>query len=443
MLAQEGLYQVNDLLPHYARPDTWLTAIRVLFCFISPLIVGSLIGHFDHAFGIALASGMTAVTDPRGSSERRSVTILGATFGGVIFLTIGHLVAGNILGVFALCLFLGFSMGMVNNFGMAAVRAGYFWITSSFMGSTSVGIEPLINQYDILAGGIWALMMALTFFKTPSWQRKTLATRLRDCRHNFLLDLTMRTPIGRMAYRIMISAGIAVVLVYLLGRSHAEWAAAAAIALYFPLSPVLYKRGARFIIATILAIIVCFIFITSTKSLFAQAIFVGATLFISTAMRETNYAAFAFTNTIFYVLVIMMASGVGGVPLLTARLTNVALGLGVALLVALLTLPARERLALLVEMDLPLPAAESIDDPVFARIQAHQLIEKMYHPHSAGNTLCEPWMQGFDVHKEGSFLPRISTMGPLQALADLRLFYSHETDEYDETLAHADAEDDL
>lgn len=416
-----GWSKFSDLLPQYARPDTWLTAIRVMVCFITPLLVGALLGDFENAFPIGLSSGMIALADPRGSTERRSLTLFAAIIGGAILLNVGHLVAGHLIGVLILCCFLGFSMGMLENFGMSGVRAGFFWISAAFMGSTAYGTDPLISTMDIFSGGLWALCVALTYFKTPSWQRKTFKRRWLDFKLNLKNELKMLTPIGRMAYRIMIATGIAVSVTYLLGLNNPEWAAAAAMALFFPLSPFIYKRGARFIIATTMAIVICFIFITYVKNLVAIAIFVGVMLFVSTAMRETNYAAFSFTNTIFYVLVIMLGSGVGGVDLLRLRLINVAIGLAVALVIASLTLPARERIALLVEMDLPLPAKEHIDDPIFARIRAEQVIQSIYHPHEREHGMqSELWMEGYDVVKEMNLSEKKRNMRRAYVLSELK-----------------------
>lgn len=416
-----GLSEIGDLLPQYARPDTWLTAIRVLVCFVAPLVVGALMGQFENSFPVGLASGMIALADPRGSNERRSFTLFAAIIGGTIFLIVGRLVAGHLLGVLGLCCWLGFSMGMLENFGMSGVRAGFFWISAAFMGSTSYGMDPLITTLDIWSGGLWAICVALTFFKTPSWQRKTFIRRFKDFKLNIKNELLMLTPIGRMSYRIMIAAGISVVVTYLFGLGNPEWAAASAMALFFPLSPVIYKRGARFMIATTLAIVICFVFITYVKNLVAIAIFVGVALFVSTAMRETNYATFSFTNTIFYVLVIMLASGVGGVDLLKLRLINVALGLVIALIIASLTLPARERIALLVEMDLPLPAKEHIDDPVFARIRAEQVIQSLYHPHAKEHGReSELWMEGYDVVRETMMPGGKRKYAPDKVLRDLK-----------------------
>ncbi len=420
------LHEINDVLPHYAKPDTWLTAIRVLLCFILPLIISTSMSyivegaHMRDLFGAALGAGMIALADPRGSTERRSVTILGSVVGGLIFYSFGRLVAGHMLGVLALCCSIGFCIGYMQNFGMAGVRAAFFWLSSAFMGSTATTTSPLMNHADILAGGVLALIMALSFFKTPSWQRKTLKTRLRDSKHNLLNDLKMATPAGRMAYRIMIASGCAVALVYLLGLSRAEWASASAIALFFPKSSVIYKRGLRYIMSCFIAIILCFLFITYVHNFYILAFSVGLLLFLSTSLREVNYAGFMLCYTMFFVLVIMMGTNIGGVDLLRIRITNVALGLCVGLVVASLTLSARERMCLLVDLHLPLPTKEHIDDPYLAKVRAHQVISQVFHQGKENfDHIIDLWMEGYDVHRYSS-LERKRILEPKRVLKELK-----------------------
>lgn len=384
-LVRTGLHEARDILPQYGRPDTWLTAVRVLLCFVFPLSISTFLSfflpevHVRDLFGAALAGGMVALADPRGSTERRSVSILGAIFGGLLFYALGRLVAGHLIGVVFMCALLGFSIGYMQNFGMAGVRSAMFWMSSAFMGSTATTTSPVVSYLDILSGGLFALLMALTFFKTPSWQRKTLITRLKDSKSNLFNDLRMATPVGRMAYRIMIASAGAVIIVYLLGLSRAEWASASAISLFFPKSTVIYKRGARNILACFLAVVACFLFITYVRNFYILALVVGVLLFLATALREVNYAAFMLSYTMFFVLVIMMGTNIGGVDLLRIRLTNVAIGLVVGLIVASLSLSAKERLTILVQLHLPLPTNEHIDDPYLAQIRTGQLLRALVY----------------------------------------------------------------
>ena len=67
----------------------------------------------------------------------------------------------------------------------------------------------------------------------------------------------------------------------------------------------------------------------------------------------------------------------GGPGLLIDRLYGVCIGILVAMAIAALTLPARERLGLLASMGLPLPLNEHIDDPYLARIRFEQVIARM------------------------------------------------------------------
>ncbi len=377
---QYSLSQASDVLPKYAAPKTWITALRVLILFAIPLLLGALIGKFDDALSIALASGMLALADPRGSIENRSITVLGACIIGAIMLSVGKFVGSYQLGMVFLACAMGFMQGMLNNFGTAGVRAGFFVISCTFMGVSSGTGNPTISHMDILSSGVWCVAMALLFFESKPNTRRSFPNQFSDMLANLKGELLMKTPIGRMAYREMISAGFAVIIVFLLGRNNPEWAATAAIALYWPTSPVLYKRGIRFVLATLLAVILCFVFITFVKDVYLLAIFVGVFLFATTAMRESNYAAFSFTNTIFYILIIMLASGVGGIDLLSARIVNVVIGISVAMIVAMFTLPAKERIALLYEMELPLPLNEHIDDPYLASVRTRQVISQIYKP---------------------------------------------------------------
>ncbi|MDO5044595.1 MAG: FUSC family protein [Coriobacteriia bacterium] len=370
--------QLGDIIPRYKSPKTWITSIRVTLLFTIPLLFGALLGQFNDAFTLALASGMLALADPRGSTERRSVTILFAAGMGTIMISVGQFLGNFQLGILILASALGFMMGMLNNFGTSGVRSGFFITTCSFMGATGGTLGPLLSWQDILPAATWCLAVALLFFQTKPIQKRSLKNRLLDFRLNIVAQLKMKTPIGRMAYREMIAAGLSVIAILLMGRNNPEWAATAALALFWPTSPVLYKRGARFIIATIIAVIISFFIITLVSDLRFIAGFVGLALFSTTAMRETNYAAFSFTNTLFYILMIMLASGVGGIAILGERLFNVFVGISIAMIVATFTLPAKERLALLYEMDLPLPLSEHIDDPFLARLRTRQVISGLY-----------------------------------------------------------------
>lgn len=410
---QKALKLADELLPHYARPDTWLTAVRVLLSFLTPLIISTSLSllieglHTKDLFGAALAAGMIALADPRGSTERRSVTILGAVLGGLVFYFFGLMVSGHVIGIVALCSAVGFCVGYLGNFGMAGVRAGFFWMSVAFMSSTSSADTQLIHAPDILSGGALCLVMALAFFRTPSWQRKTLKTRLKDARINLINDLLMRTTVGRMAYRSMIAAGLSVICVYLLGLNRAEWAAACCIALYFPKSAVIYKRGLRLLISSFLAVVICFFYISYIHNFYITALLVGFLLFMATGLRETNFAGFVLANTMFLVLVIMLGSEIGGVDLLRIRLTNVALGVCIGLMVAMLSLPARERLAILVHFRLPLPENEHIDDPHLAHLHGELLFEKLMqlshssleHVHEGLEHVTHRWLEGHDIER--------------------------------------------
>lgn len=377
---QYTLSQASDVLPKYAAPKTWITATRVLLLFAIPLLLGAALGKFDDALSIALASGMLALADPRGSIENRSITVLSACLIGAVMLSVGSFIGSYQLGMVFLACLMGFMQGMLNNFGTAGVRAGFFVISCTFMGVSSGTGASTITHMDILSSGVWCVAVALLFFESKPNTRRSFPNQVSDMLANLKNELCMKTPIGRMAYREMIAAGLAVIVIFLLGRNNPEWAATAALALYWPTSPVLYKRGIRFVLATLLAVILCFVFITFVKNLYLLAVFVGLFLFATTAMRESNYAAFSFTNTIFYILIIMLASGVGGIDLLSARIINVVIGISIALIVAMFTLPAKERIALLYEMELPLPLNEHIDDPYLASVRTRQVIAQLYKP---------------------------------------------------------------
>lgn len=409
----KALKLADELLPHYARPDTWLTAVRVLLSFLTPLLISSTLSlfiegaHTKDLFGAALSAGMLALADPRGSTERRSITILGAVSGGLFFYFFGQLASGHVIRTVILCSSIGFFAGYLGNFGMAGVRAGFFWMSMAFMSSTASATTRLIHFPDILSGGALCLVMALAFFRTPSWQRKTLKTRLKDARINFLNDLRMKTTVGRMAYRSMIATGLSVIIVYLLGLSRAEWAAACCISLYFPKSAVIYKRGLRLLISSFLAVVTCFFYISYLHNFYITALLVGFLLFMATSLRETDYAGFVLANTMFFVLVIMLGSEVGGVDLLRIRLTNVALGVCVGLMVAALSLPARERLAILVHFRLPLPKDERIDDPHLSHLHGEVLFEKLIQlshnsieqVHEHLEHVSHRWLEGHDIER--------------------------------------------
>lgn len=375
-----GIDEVVDVLPHYAAPDTWLSAVRVLLSFMSPLVVGILCGNYEAAFPIGLTAGMVALADPRGSFERRGVTMLAAIFVGIVTFTIGTLVAPSAVLRLVFAIVLSFGVGIAADFGTAGIRGTFFTMSVGFMASSVGTSEPIINQMTILSGGVAAPLWTFAVFKGGStFQMRSASERVGGFASHLLSHLKMETAVGRHAYRIAISVGLASIVTFMLGMSQYEWAAMAAAALYYPSSPIFYKRGIRFIVSTILAALLGFGFITVVHDTWLISLFVGGLLFLATAMRSANYAFFSLTNTLFYILVIMLSTGVGGWGLLFARIVTVAIGIGVAIAVASFTLPARERIALITEMGLPIPGSMHIDDPAIASLRTREVIDVLYN----------------------------------------------------------------
>lgn len=368
---------VYDVVPHVARPDTWLTALRCLISFLIPLFFGAALGHFENAFSIALASGMVALADPRGSIQRRGVTLFASIFGGTLSLMVGTLAASSLELTLLFACLAAFGFGLMCEFGTAGLRCTFF-VTSTYLMGAAGGISgSALKPIDILLGGLLPLILAFVFFSRGFWQRKHFSTRVFDFRKHFLTHLMMKTPIGRHAYRTLAAVGLAICIGGLLGHMQTTWATMSVMALLFPASPLVYKRGIRYILSTIFAVLVSFAVITLVHNIVIQAIVVAFGIFATAAARSSNYAAYSFMNALFYILVTMLVTGVGGPGLLIDRLYGVCIGILVAMAIAALTLPARERLGLLASMGLPLPLNEHIDDPYLARIRFEQVIARM------------------------------------------------------------------
>lgn len=366
------------------KKASYLAGLRCIIAFFTPLIIGVSLGDASKIFPLALASGMIALGDPQGSRERRTCAMLAEIFGGVLSLCAGELLGKSIVGSVVFACALAYVTGMLCEFGMAGMRTGVFISSMGFIGAASSAAGSLLHPLDILGGGLLPLILGMAFFYRGFWQRKHFATHLRDFRHHYKEHLLLKTPIGRHALRMAIAAGMGVSMGHFVGVTQGTWAGMASIGLLAPSSPVFYQRSLTYMTSVTLATLVGFILITFIHNISVQIVLIAILLFLTATLRGADYATFAFLNALFYIIVVMLVSGVGGADLLKMRLIGSALGAIFTVVICALTLPARERIALLAWMGLPLPVNTHIDDPVMARIRLEQVLTSVYHHQTAG-----------------------------------------------------------
>lgn len=368
----------------FTKAASYLAGLRCLISFFLPLGIGACLGDVSQIFPLALASGMVALGDPQGSRERRTIAMLAEIFCGILSLSAGEVLGKSVLGSVLFACALAFLTGLLCEFGMAGMRTGVFISSMGFIGAASSATGSLLQPMDILGGGLIPLILGMAFFYRGFWQRKHFVTHLKDFRTHIVNHLLLKTPIGRHALRMTIAAGLGVSIGHFVGVAQGTWAGMAAIGLLAPSSPVFYQRSLTYMLSVTFATLVGFALITMVHQIYLQMTLVAILIFFTATLRSADYATFAFLNALFYIIVIMLVTGVGGPDLLKMRLIGSALGTISTVGVCALTLPARERIALLAWMGLPLPVDAHIDDPLMARIRFEQVLLSIYHHQGAG-----------------------------------------------------------
>lgn len=321
----------------------WVPGVRVVLALYAPLLLGVAIGNVGLMIPVAVGALVGALVDPGGPSARRATALLGTAIFGAAAFSAGTLAGKSPLAAILFVVSLLFATGLSPAFGAAGTRAGLYVATLGLLGIASTGPNPgWITSPGVLIGGAWSLALALGPFRQGGDMRVPLDERVCDFGSSLREHLVLGTALGRHAARVAVAGGLGLAVSLALGLDHTTWVAAAAVAVLHPHVTSCAKRGARLLGGTLLAAFAIALLlhaITPGPVLLAVA---APLLLLAVSVRNVDYLYYTVALTAF-MLVLSSFGDPSGLSLAGARVLDTVLGVGIAVIVWLVSMPHSER----------------------------------------------------------------------------------------------------
>jgi len=329
----------------------WAAGIRVLLAFYTPLLfslVFSLPGTF---VPIAVGALVGALVDPGCATKRRAWTIGISTVFAAAAFALGDLAGHQPLTAIPFAVAVVFACGLAPEFGAAGIRGSLYVATCALLGIASSGIDPgFITAPGLLAGGLWALLLAVGPFRQGGEVRRGVTRRVNSLWDNLKPHLRLETAIARHSARTAVAVGLALALSFVLQRPMVTWIAGSALAVLHPRVTAHATRSLRLLVGTLIGGLgaVALAQILGPGALLIAAL--APAIFLAVSMRSVDYVAYTVSSTAFFLALSAFTTHMSW-NLLDARLLDTAIGVVLALLISLLSLPPSERKRLTEEIE--------------------------------------------------------------------------------------------
>ncbi len=329
----------------------WAAGVRVLLALYAPLLLGVAVNKPLIFVPVGVGALVGALVDPGCSTSRRAWTIGVTTVLAALAFALGDLVGQTPLTAIPYVVAVVFACGLAPEFGTAGVRGSLYVGTCALLGIASSGVDPgFITTPGLLAGGLWALLLAVGPFRQSGVTRCGVTHRAQSLVGNLRTHLRLDSAIARHSARMAVTVGLALALSFALQRPMVTWIAGSALAVLHPRVTAHATRSIRLLIGTLVGGLGA---IALAQALGPSALLMVAlapAIFLAVSVRSVDYVAYTVASTAFFLALSAFTTHMGW-SLLDARLADAALGVVLALLVSRLSMPPRERERLIKEME--------------------------------------------------------------------------------------------
>jgi len=329
----------------------WIAGVRVLLALYAPLLLGVAVNKPLHFVPIGVGALVGALVDPGCSNSRRAWTIGVTTLLASLAFTLGDLVGQSPLTAIPFVVAVTFACGLAPEFGTAGIRGSLYVGTCALLGIASSGVDPgFITAPGLLAGGLWALLLAVGPFRQMGVVQRGVTHRTHSLLGNLRTHLRLDTAIARHSARMAVTVGLALALSFALQRPMVTWIAGSALAVLHPRVTAHATRSIRLLVGTLLGGLGAIALAQALGPGALLLIALAPAIFLAVSVRSVDYVAYTVTSTAFFLALSAFTTHMGW-SLLDARLADAAIGVVLALLVSRLSMPPRERERLMAEIE--------------------------------------------------------------------------------------------
>ncbi len=144
----------------------WMAGVRVLLALYAPLLLGVAVNQPLLFVPVGVGALVGALVDPGCATSRRAWTIGVTTLLAAVAFALGDLVGQTPLTAIPFVTVVVFACGLAPEFGTAGIRGSLYVGTCALLGIASSGVDPgFITAPGLLAGGLWALLLAVGPFR--------------------------------------------------------------------------------------------------------------------------------------------------------------------------------------------------------------------------------------------------------------------------------------
>lgn len=329
----------------------WIAGIRVLLALYAPLLVGLAVNRPLIFVPVGIGALVGALVDPGCSSWRRGWTIGVTTVLASAAFAVGDVVGHTPLTAIPYIVAITFACGLAPEFGAAGIRGSLYVGTCALLGVASSGVDPgFVTAPGLLAGGLWALLLAIGPFRQDGTVQRGVTRRAHSFLRNLYAHLRLESAIARHSARMAVTVGLALALSFALQRPMVTWIAGSALAVLHPRVTAHATRSVRLLIGTFLGGLgaIALVEVLGPGALLLVAL--APAIFLAVSVRSVDYVAYTVTSTAFFLALSAFSTHMGW-SLFDARLTDAAIGVVLALLVSRVSMPPRERERLMREIE--------------------------------------------------------------------------------------------
>jgi uncharacterized membrane protein YccC len=350
-VARAAVHTATTTLVRPTGRPFWVAGVRVLLALYAPLLLGIAVNRPAMFVPVGIGALVGSLVDPGCASTRRAWTIGVTSVLAAVAFALGDLLGHTPLTAIPFAVLVVFVCGLAPEFGAAGIRGSLYVGTCTLLGIASSGVDPgFITAPGLLAGGAWALLLAVGPFRQAGSPRRSFIRRARSLTSNLKVHLRLDSAIARHAARLAVAVGIALALSFLLQRPMVTWIAGSALAVLHPRVTAHATRSIRLLVGTLVgglgAVALAEALGPGTLLLVALA----PAIFLAVSVRSVDYVAYTVTSTAFFLALSAFTTHMSW-SLLDARLIDTAIGVVLALLISLLSLPQRERERLAEEIE--------------------------------------------------------------------------------------------
>lgn len=321
----------------------WIAGIRVLLALYAPLLLGVALNLPGTFVPIGIGALVGALVDPGCATNRRAWTIGATSILAASAFALGDFAGRQPLTAIPFAVAVVFVCGLAPEFGAAGIRGSLYVATCTLLGIASSGVDPgFVTAPGLLIGGAWALLLAVGPFAQHGHPHRSFMRRARSLTANLKIHLRLDSAIARHSARMAVAVGVALALSFALQRPMVTWIAGSALAVLHPRVTAHATRSVRLLVGTLVgglgAVLMAEAFGPGALLMIALA----PAIFLAVSVRSVDYVAYTVTSTAFFLALSAFTTHMNW-GLLDARLVDTAIGVVLALLIGLLSMPPRER----------------------------------------------------------------------------------------------------